>query len=122
MQLSVMAPQDGDPEERGETNLAEQPGHRRWVERAVRHDLRLPLRYRLEGQQDWRFGETINMSESGVLFSTNEVLEIDARVEITFQTSGIPLLQSSTRAALVVRRILSNWPETRLVLGARFRL
>jgi PilZ domain len=122
MQLSFMAPQDGDPEERGEANLADQPGHRRWVERAARHDLRLPLRYRLEGQKDWRPGETINMSESGVLFSTNEMLEVDARVEITFQTSGIPLLQSSTRAALVVRRILSNWPETRLVFGARFRL
>jgi hypothetical protein len=80
------------------------------------------LRYRLEGQDEWRPGETINMSESGVLFSANEMLEVDDRVEITFQTLSSPLLQSSTRAALVVRRMLSNWPETRLIFGARFRL
>jgi len=121
-QLVFMAPQNGNPRERGETGLAEQSGHRRWVERAARHELRLPLRYRLEGQEEWRPGETINMSESGLLFSTNEMLEVDDRVEITFQTLSSPLLQSSTRAALVVRRMLSNWPETRLIFGARFRL
>lgn len=91
------------------------------MERAARHELRIPLRYRLEGQQDWCQGETINMSESGILFSSNDILEVDARVEITFQTSGSPLLQSSTRQALVVRRTLANWPETRLIFGARFR-
>jgi PilZ domain len=91
------------------------------VDRAVRHELRIPMRYRPEGRQDWCVGESINMSESGILFSSNEMLELDTRLEITFQTSGAPLLQSSTRQALVVRRTLSNWPETRLVFGARFR-
>ena len=95
---------------------------RKIVDRAVRHDLRLPLRYRREGQQDWTLGETINVSESGLLFTADELLEIDARVEITFQTSGPPLLQRSTRVATVVRRILSNWPETRVVFGARYSL
>jgi len=92
------------------------------VDRAARHELRIPLRYRLGGQEDWRQGETVNISESGLLFSSNEMLEVDASVEITFQTVGIPLLQSSTRQALVVRRMLSNWPETRLIFGAKFRL
>ena len=91
------------------------------VERAVRHELRIPLRYRLEGHQDWSQGESINMSESGILFSSNDMLEVDSRLEITFQTSGNPLLQSSTRQAMVVRRILANWPDTRLFFGARFR-
>lgn len=91
------------------------------MERAVRHELRIPLRYRLEGHEDWSQGESINMSESGILFSSNEMLEVDSRVEITFQTFGNPLLQSSTRQALVVRRTLANWPETRLIFGARFR-
>ncbi len=91
------------------------------VDRAVRHELRIPMRYRLEGRQDWCAGESINMSESGILFSSDDLLEVDARLEITFQTSGAPLLQSSTRQAFVVRRTLSNWPETRLVFGARFR-
>ncbi len=92
------------------------------VDRAVRHELRLPLRYRREGREEWAPGETINISETGLLFTTDELLEVDARVEITFQTSGPVLLQRSTRTATVVRRILSNWPETRLVFGARYTL
>jgi len=114
-----MTPHDGDPENRPQR--AEEPASRkRWFPRAARHQLRLPFRYRLEGQQDWRPGETINISKSGLLFSSNEVLELDAKVEIIFQTSGIALLKSSTRRALVVRRMLSNWPETRPIFGARF--
>ena len=59
-----------------------------WIERAVRHPLHIPLRYRLEGLEDWSPGETVNLSESGVLFSSAEMLEVNSRVEITFQTSG----------------------------------
>jgi hypothetical protein len=90
------------------------------TERAERHPLRIPLRYRLQGQQDWSSGETINLSESGVLFSSGQMLDVDSRVEITFQADGIPLLRSSTRLAHVVRRTLISWPETQPVFGARF--
>jgi len=88
--------------------------------RAVRHELNIPLRYRLEGRQEWWPGEAINMSESGLLFSSNEMLEVDSRVQITFQGSDIPMIQSSMRLARVVRRNLSNWPETRIYFGAKF--
>lgn len=91
-----------------------------WVERAERHALQIPLRYRLEGQKEWSPGETVNLSESGILFSSESLLEINDRLEITFQTTGVPLLSSSTRLARVVRRTLSNWPETRPAFGARF--
>jgi hypothetical protein len=93
---------------------------RKWVERAERHALQIPLRYRLEGQQEWSPGEAVNLSESGILFSTESMLEISTRLEITFQSSGTPLLSSSTRLAQVVRRVLNNWPETRPAFGARF--
>jgi hypothetical protein len=93
---------------------------RKWVERAARHALQIPLRYRLEGQQNWSPGEAINLSESGILFSSESMLEIDTRLEITFQSHGTPLLSSSTRLAQVVRRVLNNWPETRPAIGARF--
>ena len=117
-----MAPLDGDFTEGTESSVTEETRHgRSLTNRAVRHELRIPLRYRLEGNQEWCPGETINMSESGILFSSDELLEVDSRVEITFQTSGNPLLQSSTRQAMVVRRTLANWPETRLFFGARFR-
>lgn len=91
-----------------------------WVERAERHALQIPLRYRLEGQKEWSPGETVNLSESGILFSSESLLEINDRLEITFQTTGVPLLSSSTRLARVVRRTLSNWPETRPAFGAKF--
>ena len=91
-----------------------------WIERAVRHPLQLPLRYRLEGQEDWSPGETMNLSESGVLFSSAQMLEVNSKVEITFQTTGVPLLKSSKRSAYVVRRVLNNWPETQPIFGARF--
>lgn len=88
--------------------------------RAVRHELNIPLRYRLEGQEDWASGEALNMSESGLLFTSDQLLEIDSRVQITFQSIDTPQVKSSTRLARVVRRTLSNWPETRVKFGARF--
>jgi PilZ domain len=88
--------------------------------RALRHELHIPLRYRLEGQQDWMAGEAINMSESGLLFSSDELLEVNTRVQITFQSSEIPMVKSGTRLVTVVRRSLSNWPETRVLFGAKF--
>jgi hypothetical protein len=93
---------------------------RAMIDRATRHQLRVPLRYRLAGEEAWCLGETINVSESGVLFSSDDLLELDARLEITFQTNGAPLLQTSTRHAQVVRRTLNNWPETRLIFAIRF--
>ena len=88
--------------------------------RAMRHELNIPLRYKLEGQADWAAGEAINMSETGLLFSSDHLLEIDAKVQITFQSIDTPQVKSSTRLARVVRRTLSNWPETRVLFGAKF--
>ena len=93
---------------------------RPWVERAERHALQIPLRYRVRGEQEWSAGQTVNLSETGVLFASDSLLEINTRLEITFQTSGAPLLNSSTRMAQVVRRVLANWPETRPAFAARF--
>ena len=48
--------------------------------RAIRHELNIPLRYRLEGQDDWATGEALNMSESGLLFTSDQLLEVDSKV------------------------------------------
>lgn len=93
---------------------------RNFIDRALRHELNIPLRYRLEGHADWAAGEAINMSETGLLFSSDQLLEIDDKVQITFHSLDIPQVKSSTRLARVVRRTLSNWPETRIRFGARF--
>jgi hypothetical protein len=84
-----------------------------------RYSLQVPLRHRVRGNKKWAAGETVNMSESGVLFSWNELLGVNTILEITFQASATPLLTSSTRR--VVRRVLSSWPETRSLFGAKFQ-
>jgi hypothetical protein len=48
------------------------------------------------------------------------MLEINTRVQITFQHSEMPMIKTSTRLARVVRRNLANWPETRVLFGAKF--
>lgn len=101
--------------------MAGEVGQKPMVDRAERHELRIPMRFRAEGTDDWLPAETVNMSESGVLFSSEAMIEIDTRLEITFQSVGDPMLQSSTRRAMIVRRTLANWPDTRLMFGARFR-
>ena len=112
----------GDTMDRtGSTVSTETTERRKYEDRALRHEMQLPLRYRIEGKKEWSAGETLNLSESGLLFSSDDILELNTRVEITFQTMGVPMLQSSTRIADVVRRVLNNWPETRPVFGARFR-
>jgi hypothetical protein len=88
--------------------------------RALRHELHIPMHSRLEGQENWSPGEAIDMSESGLLFTSDQLLEIDDRIQITFQKIDTPQIKSSTRLARVVRRTLSNWPETRVKFGARF--
>jgi len=114
-----MVSQDESPD--GREKQVEKPEEsKRHVERAIRHNLRLPLRYRLDGEEVWCPGETINISRSGILFYSSEAVEVDAQVEIIFETSGGGLLHSNTQRALIVRRMLSNWPETRPILGARF--
>ncbi len=74
----------------------------------------------MEGQDSWLAGEAINMSTSGLLFSSNELLELNSRLVITFHNADTPPSMSNTRMVRVVRRILSNWPETRVLFGARF--
>ena len=99
-----------------------QPQRAPQPERAVRYALKVPMRYRISGTKKWAAGETINMSRSGVLFSTEELLELNTILEITFQASEPRLLTSSTRRAEVVRRVLSSWPqETRPMFGAKFK-
>ena len=66
-------------------SVASQPRDKRlFVDRAHRSELRTPIRFRRAGTQDWQMGETINLSESGLLFTSNELLEVDTRLEITF--------------------------------------
>jgi hypothetical protein len=54
------------------------------AERARRFDLHLSLRYRSVGAKRWRQGRIENISCSGVLFWTDQPLEVDTPLEMSF--------------------------------------
>jgi PAS domain S-box-containing protein len=51
--------------------------------RARRFNLHLPLRYRPLGEKSWRPGTTENISRSGLLFQAQELLQMNAQLEIS---------------------------------------
>jgi len=50
--------------------------------RAQRFQLHLPLRYRRLGETQWHEGKTENISRSGLLFQTDDVLQPNSQLEI----------------------------------------
>ena len=50
--------------------------------RAQRFQLHLPLRYRRLGEKQWHDGTTENISRSGMLFQTEELLQPNSQLEI----------------------------------------
>jgi hypothetical protein len=50
--------------------------------RAPRYPLRIPLRYRPSGDQQWREGRTENISRSGVLFRTDHLMPLQTPIEM----------------------------------------
>lgn len=76
--------------------------------RAQRYALHLPLRYRPVGAAEWREGRIENISRSGVLFWTDQVLEVDTRLEMSF---ALPVVH--TAPWVVCRgRIVRTVPPT----------
>ena len=64
--------------------------------RAPRFPLQLSLRYRQVGAGDWRVGRTENISRSGVLFCGDDLVEVDARVELRL---AMPMIASGNEPA-----------------------
>jgi hypothetical protein len=52
------------------------------LERAPRYRLSLPLKFRREGDDEWREGKVENISSTGVLFVAPEPLEPQTVIEI----------------------------------------
>lgn len=50
--------------------------------RAQRFQLHLPLRYRRLGETQWHVGTTENISRSGLLFHTDDLLQPNCQLEI----------------------------------------
>ena len=83
--------------------------------------MRVPLRYRLRGELDWRHATTLDISQSGILIfgmmSPEVGDEIDLRVGLG--VAGLPLACQLSARATVVRRIDAALTES--VVGAKFQ-
>jgi hypothetical protein len=73
------------------------------------------LRFRVLDENAWRVGRTINVSKSGMLFTSHEPLEIGTVLELDFR-SGEP----GPRRGVVVRRVLMRWPDLNPLAAIRF--
>jgi hypothetical protein len=52
------------------------------VPRAQRFEIRVPVKYRPSGATAWRDGRTENISRSGVLFRTDQLISPKTRIEV----------------------------------------
>jgi PAS domain S-box-containing protein len=90
--------------------------------RARRFNLHLPLRYRPLGEKSWRPGTTENISRSGLLFRAQEMLEPNAKVEISLvlpaEIAGLAATEVVCRGE-VVRSIGSQDPKVNPALAAK---
>ena len=79
--------------------------------RAQRFQLRLPLRYRRLGEQQWHEGKTENISRSGLLFQADEALQPNSQLEISLvlpaEIAGLSATEVVCRGE-VVRTVESN--------------
>ena len=57
----------------------------KWLARARRHPISIPIRYKRPGTPDWHIGEIQNISESGIYVAGEEMLPERCRLEMTFE-------------------------------------
>jgi hypothetical protein len=66
--------------------------------RATRFTISMPLRYREPGEAAWHGGRVENISRTGVLFTVEKVMDVSARVEMSFE---LPVELSGARPGQV---------------------
>src|SRR5579862_1019180 len=90
--------------------------------RARRFNLQLPLRYRPLGEKSWRPGTTENISRSGLLFQAEELLHLNAQVEISLvlppEIAGLPATEVICRGE-VVRSVEASSQDVHPALAAK---
>ena len=86
---------------------------------AKRFSISHPVRFRLAGESRWRAGTTLNISTSGILFSTPDLPpEGGDELQIFCSDSHRPVLRIAR--VRVVRRVLFCWPDTEIHVGVEF--
>ncbi|HJZ77999.1 MAG TPA: PilZ domain-containing protein [Vicinamibacterales bacterium] len=67
--------------------------------RARRYDVHTPVRYRTDSNENWHSAETKNVSRSGVLLRTDELLDLDMPIELILD---LPTVITGEPAATVL--------------------
>jgi PilZ domain len=73
----------------------------RIIPRAARFPIQTLLHFRGKGEEQWREGETVNISRSGLLFRSLQPLSVKTPVEMSFE---LPVELSEGPAATVICR------------------
>src|SRR2546423_6539073 len=77
--------------------------------RAIRYPIRMPIRYRLSGELQWREGQTENISRSGVLFRTEH--PVAARTAVEMLMTLPPEISGNDHATVICRgRVVRTEP------------
>ena len=66
--------------------------------RATRFTIPMSLRYRRSGDAAWHNGKVQNISRSGVLFAAEEIMDVNTRIELTFE---LPIKLGGEKSAQV---------------------
>ena len=80
--------------------------------RATRFDLRVPVRYRAFGGDDWHAGSSENMSRTGLLFRADRLLPVSTRIEVLVTLPIGPGGSEIRCRGRVVRAVPSAAPDS----------
>lgn len=80
--------------------------------RAPRFDLRVPVRYRAFGGDDWHAGSTENMSRTGLLFRADRLLPVSTSIEMLVTLPIGPGGSEIRCRGRVVRAVPSAAPDS----------
>ncbi len=73
------------------------------IPRIQRFPIHVPMRYRACGENYWRDARTENISRTGVLFNGEQLLGLNAPVEMRFEMVLLPPLETAGVAVVVCR-------------------
>jgi len=92
--------------------------------RATRIEVETPVRFRAIGEADWSLGTTFNLSQSGVIFRADRLLDTESLVQLTFALPPEVAGRAGTRTKVtcrgrIVRTVLPATSDGRPHLAAK---
>ncbi len=107
--------------EKPELNQHEMKDDPMHVQAPARFHIDAPLRYRPLGDERWATAETINISQSGVLFHCEELLPVGREVQLYLVlTKGSVEFPPLTICVGTVTRVVEHLADSRPAMAVQF--